>query len=33
VEKDGYVHASAKPGLGVELDRAALEKATVRIDR
>jgi L-alanine-DL-glutamate epimerase-like enolase superfamily enzyme len=33
VEKDGCVHASPKPGLGVELDRAALDKMTVKIDR
>ena len=33
VEKDGYVHAPTKPGLGVELDRAVLDKMTVRIDR
>ncbi len=33
VAKDGYVYASAKPGLGVELDRAALDKMTTRIDR
>ena len=33
VAKDGYVYASAKPGLGVELDRAVLYRMTTRIDR
>jgi len=33
VAEDGYVHAPAKPGLGLELDRAMLDRATVRIDR
>jgi L-alanine-DL-glutamate epimerase-like enolase superfamily enzyme len=33
VAKDGYVYASAKPGLGVDLDRAVLDKMTTRIDR
>ena len=33
VATDGYVHASAKPGLGVELDRAVMEKMITRIDR
>jgi L-alanine-DL-glutamate epimerase-like enolase superfamily enzyme len=33
VAKDGYVYASAKPGLGVELDRAVLDRMTTRIDR
>ena len=33
VAADGCVHASAKPGLGVELDRAAMEKLIIRIDR
>jgi len=27
------VYASAKPGLGVDLDRAVLDKMTTRIDR
>ena len=33
VAKDGYVYAPTKPGLGIELDRAMLERVTVRIDR
>ncbi len=33
VARDGYVYASAKPGLGVELDRAVLDRMTTRIDR
>jgi L-alanine-DL-glutamate epimerase-like enolase superfamily enzyme len=33
IDKDGYVPAPVKPGLGYELDRPALEKLTVRIDR
>ena len=33
VAPDGYVHAPVKPGLGLELDRAMLEKVTVRMDR
>jgi L-alanine-DL-glutamate epimerase-like enolase superfamily enzyme len=33
IDKDGYVPAPTKPGLGYEIDRAALEKLTVRIDR
>ncbi len=33
VAPDGYVHAPAKPGLGLELDRAMLERVTVGIDR
>jgi L-alanine-DL-glutamate epimerase-like enolase superfamily enzyme len=33
VAKDGYVYAPTKPGLGVELDRAVLDKMTVKIDR
>ncbi len=33
IDKDGYVPAPTKPGLGYELDMAALEKATRRIDR
>jgi len=33
VEKDGYVHASPKPGLGIELDRAELDRLTQKIDR
>jgi L-alanine-DL-glutamate epimerase-like enolase superfamily enzyme len=33
IEPDGYVYAPTKPGLGYELDRDALDKMTVRIDR
>lgn len=33
IDKDGYVPAPTKPGLGYDVDRAALEKLTVRIDR
>ena len=32
IDKDGYVPAPTKPGLGYEIDRAALEKITKRID-
>jgi L-alanine-DL-glutamate epimerase-like enolase superfamily enzyme len=32
VQPDGYVHASTKPGLGCELDRAALDRLLLRID-
>jgi len=31
VDKEGYVHAPTKPGLGLEPDLAALEKTTVRV--
>jgi L-alanine-DL-glutamate epimerase-like enolase superfamily enzyme len=33
IAADGCVHAPSKPGLGYEIDRAALDKATVRIER
>jgi D-galactarolactone cycloisomerase len=33
IDKDGYVVATAEPGLGVALDRAALEKMTKTINR
>ncbi len=33
VAADGCVHAPAKPGLGVELDRAVLDNMTAKIDR
>jgi L-alanine-DL-glutamate epimerase-like enolase superfamily enzyme len=33
IDKDGYVPAPTKPGLGYEIDRAALDKLTKRIDR
>ena len=33
VARDGYVYASAKPGLGVGLDRAVLDRMTAKIDR
>jgi L-alanine-DL-glutamate epimerase-like enolase superfamily enzyme len=32
-DADGYVHAPTKPGLGVTLNRDALDKMLVRIDR
>ncbi len=32
VQPDGYVHASTKPGLGCELDRAVLDKLLARVD-
>lgn len=32
VQPDGYVHASTKPGLGCEIDRAVLDKMLARID-
>jgi L-alanine-DL-glutamate epimerase-like enolase superfamily enzyme len=33
IDSDGYVLASAEPGLGVRLDHDALDKITTRIDR
>ena len=33
IDKDGYVPAPVKPGLGYELDRDVLDKMTIRIDR
>jgi L-alanine-DL-glutamate epimerase-like enolase superfamily enzyme len=33
IASDGCVHAPSKPGLGYEIDRAALDKAIVRIER
>jgi L-alanine-DL-glutamate epimerase-like enolase superfamily enzyme len=33
IDKDGYVVASTEPGLGCRLDRDAMEKVLVRIDR
>lgn len=33
ITKEGYVMASTAPGLGVVLDRDALDKITTRIDR
>ena len=33
VASDGYVHALPGPGLGLELDRAVLEKLTVKVER
>jgi L-alanine-DL-glutamate epimerase-like enolase superfamily enzyme len=33
VASDGYVHALPGPGLGLEIDRAALERATMKIER
>ncbi len=32
-DENGYVHAPTEPGLGYPLDRAALDKITLRIDR
>jgi L-alanine-DL-glutamate epimerase-like enolase superfamily enzyme len=32
VQPDGYVHASTKPGLGCEIDRAVLDKMLARVD-
>jgi len=33
IDKDGYVPAPTKPGLGYEVDRDALDRFTLRIDR
>lgn len=33
IDKDGYVPASTEPGLGCRLDRDAMEKVLLRIDR
>jgi L-alanine-DL-glutamate epimerase-like enolase superfamily enzyme len=33
IDKDGFVLASTEPGLGIRLDRDALDKITTRIDR
>jgi L-alanine-DL-glutamate epimerase-like enolase superfamily enzyme len=33
IAKDGYVYAPKKPGLGYEIDRDALDKLTIRIER
>jgi L-alanine-DL-glutamate epimerase-like enolase superfamily enzyme len=33
IASDGYVYAPTKPGLGYEIDRAALDKAITRIER
>ncbi len=33
IASDGYVYAPAKPGLGYELDRGALENLTKRVER
>jgi L-alanine-DL-glutamate epimerase-like enolase superfamily enzyme len=33
IEKDGCVHAPTKPGLGYEIDRAALERMTKKVER
>jgi L-alanine-DL-glutamate epimerase-like enolase superfamily enzyme len=33
IDQDGYVHAPTAPGLGVTIDRDALDKMLVRIDR
>jgi len=33
IGKDGYVEGPVKPGLGYEIDRAALDKATTQVER
>jgi L-alanine-DL-glutamate epimerase-like enolase superfamily enzyme len=33
IDRDGYVPAPTKPGLGYELDYGALEKEIIRVDR
>jgi len=33
IDSEGYVNAPTKPGLGYEIDRDALDKFTVSIDR
>ncbi len=33
IDKEGYVHAPTAPGLGCVLDRDAMEKVLIRIDR
>jgi L-alanine-DL-glutamate epimerase-like enolase superfamily enzyme len=33
IAADGCVHAPTKPGLGFEIDRAALDRATTQIER
>jgi L-alanine-DL-glutamate epimerase-like enolase superfamily enzyme len=33
IGSDGYVEAPVKPGLGYEIDRAALDKLTTRVER
>jgi L-alanine-DL-glutamate epimerase-like enolase superfamily enzyme len=33
IASDGYVYAPTKPGLGYEIDRAALDKAITQIER
>jgi L-alanine-DL-glutamate epimerase-like enolase superfamily enzyme len=33
IDKDGYVPAPTEPGIGYPLDRAGLDKVTIRIDR
>ena len=32
IDKDGYVYAPTKPGLGYELDRDCLDKMTSKLD-
>jgi L-alanine-DL-glutamate epimerase-like enolase superfamily enzyme len=32
IDKDGFVPAPTKPGLGLELDRGVMDKMMVRID-
>jgi L-alanine-DL-glutamate epimerase-like enolase superfamily enzyme len=33
IDQDGYIHAPVEPGLGYPIDRGALDKMLVRIDR
>jgi L-alanine-DL-glutamate epimerase-like enolase superfamily enzyme len=33
IDKDGFVPAPTKPGLGYEIDRDVLDNAIARIDR
>jgi L-alanine-DL-glutamate epimerase-like enolase superfamily enzyme len=33
IDKDGYVPAPTKPGLGYEIDYGVLEKMTTRVER
>jgi L-alanine-DL-glutamate epimerase-like enolase superfamily enzyme len=33
ISDDGYVYAPTKPGLGYEIDRAALDNLTKRVER
>jgi L-alanine-DL-glutamate epimerase-like enolase superfamily enzyme len=33
IDKDGYVPAPTKPGLGYEIDRDVLDKMILRVER